>query len=643
MANGRAMIERLLIANRGEIAVRIARTARRLGAHVIAIHSEEDSGALHVRVADEAICVGPAEATLSYLDIDAVVAAARSSDADAVHPGYGFLSESPDFAAALDRAGIQFVGPPVAAIEAMGRKDRAKELMAEAGVPVVPGYGGSNQSPSFLQRKAYEIGYPVLIKAVAGGGGKGMRRVDGAAGFEAALDACVREAKNAFGDGRVLLERFVAQPRHIEFQILADAHGNVVHLGERDCSLQRRHQKILEEAPAPGMTPEVRAAVGAIACEAARAVDYRGAGTVEFIVDGSAELSPERFFFMEMNTRLQVEHPVTEAVTGLDLVEMQLRIAAGEALPISQQDVSFDGHAVEVRLYAEDPAAGFLPAAGRFASLTFPDGEGLRVDAGLETGDTASAHYDPMIAKLIAHGTDRREALDRLQDALAGTVALGPATNLAFLRRVVNDGRVREGAFDTGLLDRHVDEWTRFDPPTPADCTAALPALWGDEPALAWSPFAQRDAFQIGPARTQSFHVEVDGEPCELSIAWNGGKPNAVEGAMGTPLEAVVGEGDGVLFQVGGRSHGLGPVRPGRSDDGGGDGAVASPMHGRVVSIVVREGDRVARNDVLFTVEAMKMEHTVTAPIDGTVAQVSQVAGEQTSAGTMVVRIEPDA
>jgi 3-methylcrotonyl-CoA carboxylase alpha subunit len=405
-----AMLDSVLIANRGEIACRIIRTAKRLGMRTIAVHSDADARALFVAMADEAHPIGPAAARESYLDIGKIIAAAKASGAACIHPGYGFLSERAEFAEACAANGIVFVGPPASAIRAMGLKDAAKALVAKAGVPVVPGYHGVHQEPEFLRGEAGRIGYPVLIKAVAGGGGKGMRRVESAAEFEAALASAQREGLSAFGDPRVLVEKYVLSPRHVEIQVFADRHGNVVHLFERDCSLQRRHQKVIEEAPAPGITPEMRAVMGKAAVEAARAVGYAGAGTVEFIADGREGLLPDRFWFMEMNTRLQVEHPVTEAITGLDLVELQFRVAAGETLPFGQDDLAIDGHAVEARLYAEDPEKGFLPSTGKLWALQFPAGEGVRIDTGVAEGDAVTPFYDPMIAKVIAHGASRDEA-----------------------------------------------------------------------------------------------------------------------------------------------------------------------------------------------------------------------------------------
>ncbi len=452
------MFSSVLIANRGEIACRIMRTAKRMGLRTVAVYSQADSSALHVKQADAAIEIGPAPATESYLAADRLIAAAREAGADCIHPGYGFLSENAGFAQSCLDAGIAFVGPSPQAIRAMGLKDRAKALMEEAGVPVVPGYHGERQEAAFLKRKAYEIGYPVLIKAVAGGGGKGMRRVERHADFDDALASCMREAQSAFGDARVLIEKYITAPRHIEFQVFGDRHGNVIHLGERDCSLQRRHQKVIEEAPAPGMSEALRAAMGKAAVAAAKAVGYEGAGTIEFIADGAGGLKQDGFWFMEMNTRLQVEHPVTESVTGLDLVEWQFRVAAGEKLPLKQDQVRLEGHAVEARLYAEDPERGFLPSTGKLIALRFPQAHGLRVDSGVEAGDVVTPFYDPMIAKLIAHGATRDEALDRLADALEATVVAGPRSNAGFLAALARADGFRNGDFDTGFIDAHLAE-----------------------------------------------------------------------------------------------------------------------------------------------------------------------------------------
>ncbi|MDX1576797.1 MAG: acetyl-CoA carboxylase biotin carboxylase subunit, partial [Kiloniellales bacterium] len=444
------MFERLLIANRGEIACRVVRTAKRLALRTIAVYSEADKNALHVALADEAEPIGPPAAAESYLNIEAVLVAAKASRAEAVHPGYGFLSENPDFAEACAAAGLVFVGPPAEAIRAMGSKDRAKVLMERAGVPVLPGYNGRAQSTKALERAAAKLGYPLLIKPSAGGGGKGMRRVDRAADLGPALDGARREAAAAFGDARVILERFLARPRHIEVQIFADQRGRALHLFERDCSIQRRHQKVIEEAPAPGLSAKLRAAMGRAAVAAARAIGYVGAGTVEFLVDGKS------FYFMEMNTRLQVEHPVTEMITGHDLVEWQLRVAAGEALPCGQGDLAITGHAIEARLYAEDPARDFLPAPGRLERLRFPkEGRHLRIDSGVREGDEISHYYDPMIAKLIVAGKDRPAAVARLTRALAATEISGVATNLAFLERIAAHADYRAGRIDTVFVERH--------------------------------------------------------------------------------------------------------------------------------------------------------------------------------------------
>ena len=470
------MFTKLLIANRGEIACRVIRTAHRLGIRTAAVCSDADRDALHVATAGEAWRLGPADAARSYLDVERVIAAAKAAGADAVHPGYGFLSENPVFAEACEAAGLVFVGPPAGAIRAMGLKDAAKRAMEAAGVPVVPGYHGADQDPATLLAQARGIGFPVLVKAVAGGGGKGLRRADTEAGFAEALEGARREARSSFGDDRVLVERCIARPRHVEVQVFADAHGNAVHLFERDCSLQRRHQKVVEEAPAPGMTEAMRAAMGAAAVAAAKAIGYRGAGTVEFIADASEGLREDRFWFMEMNTRLQVEHPVTEMVTGTDLVEWQLRVAAGEPLPAGQAGLSITGHAVEARVYAEDPERGFLPATGAVVHLALPPESGdLRIDHGVREGDAVTAHYDPMLAKIIAHGPDRTAALARLAGALRAFEIAGVTTNLPFLSRLVAHPGFRAGDVDTGLIARGLDTLTARGPvPEPVLAAAAM-------------------------------------------------------------------------------------------------------------------------------------------------------------------------
>jgi 3-methylcrotonyl-CoA carboxylase alpha subunit len=669
------MFSSVLIANRGEIAVRIARTAKRLGLRTVAVYSEADRHALHVRSCDEAVAIGGAAPRESYLAIDRLIEAARQSGAQCVHPGYGFLAENADFAEACEEAGIVFVGPPAAAIRAMGLKDRAKTLMEKAGVPVVPGYHGEQQGAAFLKRKAYEIGYPVLIKAVAGGGGRGLRRVDKHAEFEAALAGAQREAETTFGEGRVLIEKYVEAPRHVEVQILADGKGHTVHLGERDCSLQRRHQKVIEEAPAPGMTESLRAEIGRAAVQAARSVGYVGAGTVEFIADGSAGLRPGGFWFMEMNTRLQVEHPVTELITGLDLVEWQLRIAAGEPLALAQEDVRLSGHAVEARLYAEDPDRGFLPSSGRIAVLELPGGEGIRVDAGVAAGDAVPPDYDAMIAKIIAHGASRGEALARLAAALGETVVVGPRVNAAFLKALAEHAAFRAEKFDTGFIEAHLGELLAEDPAARAEAIAhavvillerqrgriagetATPAARGGAagpagpPARkAWrDPWAANDGFSLGAPRIMAIDIKVDGVAARASVAWGADGPRVtINGAtagnsLARPTRRVIALDDGVVVVTGGRQRHVALARHSTPDPGpvGGDGAVAAPMNGRIVAVLVEPGRHVTRGTRVAVMEAMKMEHNLTAPIDGTVAQVT-APGAQVIAGTIVVRIEAD-
>ena len=643
------MFSSVLIANRGEIAVRVARTAKRLGMRVIAVYSEADAGALHVRLADEAHLIGPPPARESYLVSEKLIETAQRAGAQCIHPGYGFLSENAQFADACAVAGIVFVGPPPSAIRAMGLKDRAKALMEKAGVPVVPGYHGDLQDPKFLKEKAYQIGYPVLIKAVAGGGGKGMRRVDKHAEFDAALEGAMREGQSAFGDPRVLIEKYVTAPRHIEMQVFADGYGNVIHLNERDCSLQRRHQKVIEEAPAPGMTVEVRDAMGRAATEAARAVGYQGAGTVEFIADGARGLRPDGFWFMEMNTRLQVEHPVTEAITGLDLVEMQFRVAAGEKLSVTQRDVRIDGHAVEARLYAEDPERGFLPSTGKLAALELPAGEGIRVDAGVDVGSTISPYYDPMIAKVIAHGKERSQALDRLAAALGETVVVGPHGNAAFLNKLVSHAEFRAGHFDTGLIDRHLADLTHVDPQAEAAAigagVAALLALSQREPEEApWhDPWRATDAFSLGPQRQLDLDITVDGHPRKASVAWRNGSQVSVDGVpaarQGIRIVPVGGGtvvvGNGVQRHVALKSYDTVDV-----DHLDGGGVVKAPMHGKVLAIFVAQGASVTKGERVAVVEAMKMEHALLAPVDGTVSEVAAEVGAQVAEGANILTIE---
>ncbi len=650
------MFKSVLIANRGEIACRIARTAKRLGLRTIAVYSEADSAALHVRLADEAHPIGPAPAADSYLRINALIAAARAAHAECIHPGYGFLAENADFAQACIDAGIVFVGPKPAAIRAMGLKNSAKALMEKAGVPVVPGYHGDMQEPKFLKQKAYEIGYPVLIKAVAGGGGKGMRRVDRHADFDAALAAAMREAKAAFGDERVLIEKYVNAPRHIEMQVFADRHGNAIHLNERDCSLQRRHQKVIEEAPAPGMSAQLRAAMGEAAVAAAKAAGYEGAGTVEFIADGTGGLKQDRFWFMEMNTRLQVEHPVTEAVTGLDLVEWQFRIAAGEKLPLKQEQVKLDGHAVEARLYAEDPERGFLPSTGRLIALKFPQGEGLRVDTGVEEGSEVTPFYDPMLAKLIAHGNSRHEALDRLAGALDNTIVVGPRSNAGFLAALCRAEGFRKGDFDTGFIDRNLAALGAV--PQGLDRAAAalgtqklveresarIAAVFEREPDAPASPWDSGDAFQLSGARRLALPILAEGESIVAQVAYGpGGALVAIDGIAPASDAVALDAGDAIYVLRHGRQTKV-SLRDLSLDEAGDDaagGLVRAPMHGKVLSVLVEQGDRVRRGQRLAIIEAMKMEHTLTAPIDGTVAEIAVAADAQVAEGAKVMVIEP--
>jgi len=645
----------VLIANRGEIAVRVIRTARAMGLRTIAIYSEADNEAPHVRLADEACLVGPAPARESYLDIERVIAAAKQSGAGAIHPGYGFLSERAEFADACAAAGIVFVGPPASAIRAMGDKSAAKALMDKARVPVVPGYHGTQQDPKFLRQKAYEIGYPVLIKAAAGGGGKGMRRVEKAIEFDDALAGASREALAAFGDARVLIERWIERPRHIEVQVFADTHGNVVHLFERDCSAQRRHQKVIEESPAPGMTAEVREAMTKAAIGAARAVNYAGAGTVEFIAGGSGPLRADGFWFLEMNTRLQVEHPVTEMVTGLDLVEWQFRVAAGEKLPRTQDDIKLSGHSVEARLYAEDPARGFLPSTGRLHALRFPPAEIVRVDSGVEEGQEVTPYYDPLLAKIISHAPTRAEAIDRLGAALRGTVIAGLRTNLTFLAALVTSSAMRDGTIDTGLIER---ELATLAQPRQTDFAAAASAIQElmrrERERLSVrtarrsnetrSPWNEGDAFALSGTREVDIGVRIDGEMATARVRFG------VDGARASvaghsAAEARLIDTAGGLLAIRGESASmvaLGEIRPDDLDHLDVGGSVVAPMHGKVLLIEVAKGDRVTKGQRLAVVEAMKMEHVLHARTDGTVTEVLAEPGSQVAEGARLLVIDDD-
>jgi 3-methylcrotonyl-CoA carboxylase alpha subunit len=649
------MLRSVLIANRGEIACRIARTARRLGMRSIAVYSEADAGALHTRLCDEAYLIGGPEPGASYLAIERVISAARQAGAESVHPGYGFLAENAEFAEACAQAGLVFIGPPASAIRAMGLKDQAKRLMEHAGVPVVPGYHGERQDAKFLREKAYQIGYPVLIKPAAGGGGRGLRRVDKHADFDTALEAAIRESQSAFGSGRVLIEKFIASPRHIEVQIFADTHGNAVHLGERDCSLQRRHQKVIEEAPAPGMTQELRNQIGSAAVAAARAVGYSGAGTVEFVADGTSALRAKAFWFIEMNTRLQVEHPVTEGITGLDLVEWQFRIAAGERLPLAQGKIRFNGHAVEARVYAEDPEHGFLPSTGRIAALELPGN--IRVDAGVENGDAVPPFYDPLIAKLVVHASTRAAALDCLAQALDETVIAGIRTNVPFLANLCRAAAFRDAKVDTGFIDRNLDALGAT-PHEPDKAAAALGATFllkarsaknereDDAAADDFSPWAAGDAFQLGGARAVTIPIVIDGEDTEALIDY--GKDGArltLDGiAPAADARVILSGADAFVLRSGRQTRvRIKDISAGSAEVGGGDNVIKAPMHGRVLAVFAAIGDRVASGQRLAVIEAMKMEHTLRAPFAGIVKELPVSTGAQVVEGAPIMVLEPEA
>jgi acetyl-CoA/propionyl-CoA carboxylase, biotin carboxylase, biotin carboxyl carrier protein len=648
----------VLVANRGEIAVRVIRTLRSMGIRSVAVFSEADAGARHVAEADVAVGIGPAPARLSYLNIDAIVGAAQRTGAQAVHPGYGFLSENAEFAAALDAAGIVFIGPPVGAIRTMGDKIAAKAAVSAFDVPVVPGAARPGLTDDDLIAAAEEIGYPVLVKPSAGGGGKGMRVVHQPSELPAAVASARREAGAAFGDDTLFLERFVLNPRHIEVQVIADGYGNVVHLGERECSLQRRHQKVIEEAPSPLLDVSTRARIGAAACDTARSVDYTGAGTVEFIVSADR---PDEFFFMEMNTRLQVEHPVTEMVTGVDLVELQVRIAAGEKLPITQDDITMSGHAIEARVYAEDPGRGFLPTGGDVLDLAEPGGPGVRVDSGLARGTVVGSEYDPMLAKVIAHAGDRPAALRALDRALAGTAVLGVTTNLEFLRFLLADPDVAAGRLDTGLLDRRAPD---FDPARPGDTELIAAAAykwlrsWPSPGADLWKV---PSGWRVGEHAPTTFrlhagertdHVYLTGNPQTAAAVVENGESHSLTASLdgdrlavtldGLRTDYLVAATDGQIWLSGaGRTAVVeevreAPVRP--DDEHSGDAELTSPMPGSVVAVGVGDGERVDAGAVVVTVEAMKMEHALTAPVGG-VVELLVAVGDQVKVGQPMARI----
>jgi 3-methylcrotonyl-CoA carboxylase alpha subunit len=649
------MFPSVLIANRGEIAVRVIRTARALGIRTIAVYSEADRDTPHVRLADEAHFLGPAPARDSYLDLARLTEVARQSQAASLHPGYGFLAERSELAEACTALGIAFVGPPAAAMRRMGAKDEAKALMAEAGVPVLPGYHGGRQDPAFLRQKAYEIGYPVLIKAVAGGGGKGMKRVDKAIDFDDAFASARREGESAFGDGRVLIEKLIPRARHIEVQVFADNFGNVVHLFERDCSLQRRHQKVIEESPAPGMTENVRKAITDAAVQAARAVDYRGAGTIEFLADAEGALRPDGFWFLEMNTRLQVEHPVTEAVTGLDLVEWQFRVAAGEKLPRPQDAIRLKGHAVEARLYAEDPEHDFLPSTGRLAALRFPEGPGIRVDAGVEEGGEVTPYYDSMLAKIIAHDTTRARAFARLGEALARTVVAGPRSNVAFLRTLVAAPGVMDGRIDTGFIERNLGKLGAVAQPTDhaAAARAAEALIEREQARLAGrarkrsnekrSPWDAGDAFALSDRSEAGLMVKVDGVRLNARVRYGPGRPHVVVEGIASTDCVLIDAGESVIAVRDGRQTVVALADGVALDVEHGDtgGLISAPMHGKVLTIEVAPGEPVRKGQRLLVLEAMKMEHAIASPLQGTVAEIAVKAGDQVAERAKLMVIEP--
>ena len=659
------MFKKILIANRGEIACRVAATARRLGIRTVAVYSQADAQSQHVAMCDESVLIGPAPAKESYLKMERIISAARDTGAEAIHPGYGFLSENEAFAAACEASGVVFIGPPASAIRAMGSKSAAKALMEKARVPLVPGYHGERQESDFLRQQADAIGYPVLLKASAGGGGKGMRIVERSEDFEAALASCKREAINSFGDDRVLVEKYLQRPRHIEIQVFADTQGNYVYLFERDCSVQRRHQKVLEEAPAPGMTPERRQAMGESAVNAARAVGYVGAGTVEFIAnqDGS-------FYFMEMNTRLQVEHPVTELITGTDLVEWQLRVAAGGPLPLQQQDVHIDGHAIEARIYAENPEKGFLPSTGTLLHLRLPDAVNfaqghVRIDAAVRQGDAITPHYDPMIAKLIVHGDDRSQALARMQQALNAIEIVGPSTNVAFLSRLMATPAFAGAELDTGLIERH---HALLFPPADAVPVEML-ALWLAK--LMASDTARHDpwdsvqGWRLNGSYRRTLRFECDDQGFELNLEYSRDGWRMTTQSQQALLNHIAIDQADVSIQIDGRHLSGRVVRDddrfhvfwqgqhrviswsdpiahaGESESEG--GRLTAPMPGKIVQLMVDEGASVKKGAPLLIMEAMKMEHTISAPANGKVEALNYAVGDQVAEGAQLLSFAPEA
>jgi 3-methylcrotonyl-CoA carboxylase alpha subunit len=665
------MFTKILIANRGEIACRVIKTARRMGIRTVAVYSEADAGARHVRLADEAVCIGAPPPRESYLVIDKIIGAALATGAQAIHPGYGFLSENEDFAEACAKSSIVFVGPPVSAIRAMGLKSESKKLMEKAGVPLTPGYHGDNQDPAYLKQQADAIGYPVLIKASAGGGGKGMRAVWKTEEFADALASCQREAKSSFGDEHVLIEKYLQRPRHIEIQVFGDSHGNCVYLFERDCSVQRRHQKVVEEAPAPGMTPERRAAMGKAAVDAAKAVAYVGAGTVEFIVNQDGT-----FYFMEMNTRLQVEHPVTEMITGLDLVEWQLKVAAGEPLPLAQEQLRIHGHALEARIYAEDPDKGFLPSIGRLIHLAPPaENINVRVDTGVEQDDEISPHYDPMIAKLIVWDESRERALARMLQALADYRVVGVSNNIGFLSRLVACPAFAQADLDTGLIER--ERSFLFpeggEPPAEAWLVAALAELIQDREYAAaeavagndpYSPWHARDGWRVNSVTRREIRLRAGETEKAVNAAYVG---TGIQLEFGGQTVSAAGrfiDGGQLRVDLGGRRisatvvaanekrhvfidgvcHIFAAIDPlfHAGSGGGAEGGLTAPMPGKVIALIAAVGGKVEKGAPLLILEAMKMEHTIAAPSAGTVKAFRFNVGEQVSDGAELVEFEAD-
>jgi len=654
------MLEKVLIANRGEIALRVLRACKELDILTVAVHSSADSELMHVRLADEAICIGPPGASQSYLHVPAIISAAEVSNADAIHPGYGFLSENAGFAQQCEDNGLLFIGPPASAIDAMGSKSAAKRIMGDAGVPLIPGYHGEEQTPSLLRSEAGAIGYPVLLKAVAGGGGKGMRIAQSDAEFETALQAAIRESRASFGDDRMLVEKYLARPRHVEVQVFCDNHGNAVYLAERDCSVQRRHQKVLEEAPAPGVDDTLRSAMGAAAVDAARAIDYRGAGTVEFLLDDDG-----RFYFMEMNTRLQVEHPVTEMITGQDLVEWQLRVAQGEPLPLAQADIQLTGHAFEARIYAEDPSQDFIPATGRISQLMLPAAsEHVRIDTGVRSGDSISPYYDPMIAKLVVWDVSREQALNRLRIALRGFHVAGTVTNLDFLYRLIEVDAFREGDVDTGFITRHEETiFRRLETDAACDLASGAVAVllsrqheraqadnYDGDPTSPWrltsgwranAPALHRLTLRYHGSvhglqveqRDQAFRVTASGEETtvygalhqtRLDITINGHRRRG-RLIRDNAHYSLVFPGHTVEF------HEVDDEHATSEEDTA--AALSAPMNGTIVTLLVEPGESVVAGTPLLIMEAMKMEHTVRAPADGMLERFLFAPGDLVDGG----------